>query len=235
MSEAVARTAFDDRDDVLECGPFGLLTGASTAAIASGVRKRLNRRGFRMPGPTVRMITLGGARSRPRRQSHAVSQASRQCEEIDDSCVPQFGHGLIQGAIEVGQIRGDVVTAEQRGRQGAPAVEDLIGKLASEHQVIGNALTGFLLGKPIERFDARGGEGEQVVIVGHCARRRCHRGERAPRRSRRRHRQPKRPMEDRFPRRPGAPEPEGRWALEAGGLAHPVDGAADRLFGRGQR
>ena len=39
------------------------------------------------------------------------------------------------------------------------------GKLAPQHQVIGDTLAGLVFGQPVERFDAGGGEREQVVIV----------------------------------------------------------------------
>jgi hypothetical protein len=85
-----------------------------------------------------------------------VAESSGEVEQIDHPFGSQFGHRVFQGAVEVREIRGDVVAAEQRHRQNAPAVEDLIGKLASQHQIVGDALAGLLLGKPVERFDAGG-------------------------------------------------------------------------------
>ena len=68
--------------------------------------------------------------------------------------------------VQIRQIRRDIVAPEQRAGQGPPAVEDLVGQLAPQHQVVGQALAGGLLGQRVERLDAAGGEGEQVVRVG---------------------------------------------------------------------
>ena len=78
---------------------------------------------------------------------------------------PELGHGLLERPVEIGQIRGDVVAAEQRIRQRSPAVEDLVGKLAPQHQIVGDALARHLLGQRVERLDAGGGEREQVVVA----------------------------------------------------------------------
>ena len=43
--------------------------------------------------------------------------------------------------------------------------EDLVGELAPQHQIVGDTLARRLLGQRVERLDAGGGEGEQIVVV----------------------------------------------------------------------
>jgi hypothetical protein len=42
----------------------------------------------------------------------------------------------------------DVIAAKKRARQEAAAVENLVGKFAPQHQVVRDALAGFVLGRP---------------------------------------------------------------------------------------
>jgi len=58
----------------------------------------------------------------------------------------------------------DIVAAEQRAGKNAAPDEDVIGQLAAQHQIVGDPLTRPLLGQCVERFDAGGGEGEQVMV-----------------------------------------------------------------------
>jgi hypothetical protein len=65
---------------------------------------------------------------------------------------------------EIGQIRGDVAAPEQRAGQSSPAVEDLVGKLAPQHQIIGESLARDLLGQRVKRLDSHRREREQIVV-----------------------------------------------------------------------
>ena len=74
-------------------------------------------------------------------------------------------HGAVEGALDVGEIGGDVVAPEELMRQRAPADEDLVGKLATQHPPIGHTLAGALFGQPIEGSHTDRREREQVAVV----------------------------------------------------------------------
>ena len=110
-------------------------------------------------------IALRRAGSRPRGQSHAVPEAAGEVEQVDGASGPELRHGLLERLVEIDQIRGDVVAPEQRIRQRSPAVEYLVGKLAPQHQIIGDSFARDLLRQRVERLHADGGEREQVVVT----------------------------------------------------------------------
>ena len=94
-----------------------------------------------------------------------MAESAGQVEHVQRARRAQLGGCLLERAIQVGQVTGNVVAAEQRAGQDAPSVEDLVGEFAAQHQIVGDALAGFLFGQPVERLDAGRGEREQVVIL----------------------------------------------------------------------
>jgi hypothetical protein len=94
-----------------------------------------------------------------------MAQPAGEVEKTHRPIGTHFGHGLIQRPVQVGEVRRNVIAAEQGRRQNAPAHEDLIGKLARKHQEVGDALARRVLGQRVKRLDTGGGEGEQVVVA----------------------------------------------------------------------
>lgn len=88
----------------------------------------------------------GGAGPTPGGEPHAVPEPAGEGEEVDGPGVAQGGDLGVEGEVEGGEVGRDVVLAEERARQGAPTVEDLVGELAPQHEVVGDALAGDLLG-----------------------------------------------------------------------------------------
>ena len=126
-------------------------------------RTHLSRPGYRRPGPTARMgfprpIPVPPTTPDPSGVRGAGSSRTDP-RLLRIPARPPSDPGRDRGWRDTRRrCRGGTTKSED-----APAVEDLVGKLASQHQVIGDALAGLLFGKPVERFDPRRGEREQVV------------------------------------------------------------------------
>ncbi len=157
---------FDHRDDGIQRRPFGSLVRRGDGGHRVRVHERVRpvqcveRRDQLFEG-----VSIGRSRPSPRRQPHPVSEPAGEAEQVHGAFGTQFGHRLVQRPVQVREVRRDVVAAKQGRRQYAPADEDLIGKLAPQHQVVGDALARRFLGQRVERRDTRGGEGEQIMIV----------------------------------------------------------------------
>ena len=77
---------------------------------------------------------------------------------------PNSAEVCVERRVQVGQIDGHVVAPKQLARQHATPGEDLVGQLAPQHQVVGHALAGGLLGQRVERLHTGGREREQIVV-----------------------------------------------------------------------
>ena len=93
-----------------------------------------------------------------------MAEPAGDVEQVDRAGGTQFGHRLVQRPVQVGQVRRNVVAAKQGVGQDSPADEDLVGKLAPQHQVVGHALARLRLGQRVKRLDTGGGEREQVAV-----------------------------------------------------------------------
>ena len=77
-----------------------------------------------------------------------MTESAGEIEDVHRSRRSQLGGGLRQRSIQVDQVTGNVVAAKQRGGQDPPSVEDVLGKFAAQHLVIGDPLAGFSSGNP---------------------------------------------------------------------------------------
>jgi len=74
-----------------------------------------------------------------------MPQPACQGEEVHGAGVPELGDREVERVVQCGEVGGDVVLAEQSARQRASVGEDLVGQLAAQHEVVGDALAGALL------------------------------------------------------------------------------------------
>jgi hypothetical protein len=157
------QNAVDDGDDVVERGAFGSLAGGGDRGHGIGVHEgvgavqRVEGHHQSFERRAVRCACTG-----PRCESHPVAEPARQVEQVDRSLVAELGDGVVERAVEIRQIRRDVITA-QPARQSAAVREDLVGQLSPQHQVVGEPLARHVLGQRVEGFDAGRGEREQVT------------------------------------------------------------------------
>ena len=115
--------------------------------------------------PTRRSKASPSADPGPAHEARFMRWASRRVRsKTSAEPVDRVRTGPLECPIQVDQVQSNVVTAKQRAGQGATPCENLLGKLAAQHQVIGDALAGRLFSERVERFDAGGGEREQVVV-----------------------------------------------------------------------
>jgi hypothetical protein len=85
-----------------------------------------------------------------------VAQTPAQREEIHLTLRAQLISGGSNGQLDVAEVGGDVLPAEELVRQHFAADEDLVGQLAPEHPPVGHALAGLLLRQGIEGGDSHG-------------------------------------------------------------------------------
>ena len=156
----------DRGDDVLECGALSGFAARGHRRHGIGMDERLGAVEI-VEGRHQALETgaVGAARAGPGGQTHAVREPAGQGEHLGDAVVSEFSFGDVQRAGQIGQIGRDVIAAEQLGRQRAPAPEDLIRQLATQHPEIGQALAGEFLGQRVEGLDAPRREGEQIAVL----------------------------------------------------------------------
>jgi hypothetical protein len=94
-----------------------------------------------------------------------VPEPAGEGEEVDGPGVAQGRDLGVEGEVEGGEVGRDVALAEEVAGQGAAAVEDLVGQLAPQHEVVGDALAGDVLGQGVEGVHAGGGEAEEVGVA----------------------------------------------------------------------
>ena len=99
---------------------------------------------------------LGGAIADPAREAEPVADAAGEAERVDRARVAELGELEIERVIEVAEIGLDVLGAEQVVRHRAHAREQLLGQLAHEHAVVGDALARVALGQRVERAQRLG-------------------------------------------------------------------------------
>ena len=93
-----------------------------------------------------------------------MSEATGEGEQIEFAAVAQLVELGGQRGIEGSEVDGDVGTPEQFMGKGAPAIEQLVGKLAADHRPVGDPLAGGRLGQVVERPNAARRKDEQVRI-----------------------------------------------------------------------
>ena len=94
-----------------------------------------------------------------------MTDAAGEAERVDRAVRPQLGELEVERVVEVAEIRLDVLGAEEIVRQRAHAGEQLLGELAHEHAVVGEALARVALGERVERAQRVGREHEQVPVA----------------------------------------------------------------------
>ena len=94
-----------------------------------------------------------------------MAESTGQLEDVHRSRHPQLNDRLVERPIQIDEISGNVVAAKQRARQEASPVEDLVGKFAAQHQIVGDAFARLFFRQPVERLDAGRGEREQVAVI----------------------------------------------------------------------
>jgi hypothetical protein len=135
------------RPNNVECGPLGPFIGCCDGRHCIGVHERVRAvEGVEGVHQAIKRIALCRTGSRPGGQSHTVPEPASEIEEVDGAFGSEFDYGVVERQVEVGEIGSDVVAPKQRIGQRSSAVEDLVGKLAPQHQVIGESLAGDLLG-----------------------------------------------------------------------------------------
>ena len=108
---------------------------------------------------------LGGAIADPARQAEPVADPPGEAERVDRARGAELGQLEIERVVEVAEIRLDVLGAEEVVRERAHAGEQLLGQLAHEHAVVGEALARVALGERVERAQRLGREHEEVAIA----------------------------------------------------------------------
>ena len=107
---------------------------------------------------------LRGAIADPARQAEPVPDPAGEAERVDSAGSPELGQLEIQRVVEMAEVRLDVLGAEQVVGERAHTGEQLLGELAHEHAVIGEALARIALRERVERAQRLGREHEQVAI-----------------------------------------------------------------------
>ncbi len=157
----------DDRDDLRERRPLGGLARGGDRGHRVRVHERVRaveRR--RRRRPAARRPRPPRSPGRPRTPAPSGGRAGGSGRRRRRSrSSPSSATVASSACVEVGEVVDDVALAEEQVRHRAAAVEDLVGQLAAQHQVVGDALARHLLGQRVERLDAGGGEGEQVAVA----------------------------------------------------------------------
>ena len=126
----------DDLDDVVERRPLGALVRRRDGRHRVGVHERVGPvQGVEGPRP-ARSKASPCADPGPAHDARPIRCPSRRVRSNRSTVPsgPELATRLLQRPGEVDQVGRDVVAAEQRLRQRSPAVEDLVGKLAPQHQ-----------------------------------------------------------------------------------------------------
>ena len=129
-----------------------------------GVHERVGAvEGVERPHQPFEGLAVGTARSRPRRQPHAVAEPPGQGEHVDGAALAELGLGGVERAVEIRQIR-------RRRRRGGTARPAACAGRRTSRRAACAATSGSrrrpcsrLLGQRVERFDAGRGEREEVV------------------------------------------------------------------------
>ena len=114
----------------------------------------------------VELVEIGDEPVEPRRLRRGVADPAREPEPMTDAAGEperveralgsQLGELEIERVVEVAEVGLDVLGAEQVVGDRAHAGEQLVGKLAHEHAVVGEALARVAFGQRVERAGASG-------------------------------------------------------------------------------
>jgi len=105
----------DERDDFVERRPLCALVRRRNCGHRIGMHERVGSvKGVEGCNKAIEGIALCRSRSRPRRQPHPVPEPAGEVEQVDCAVGSELCYSLLERAVEIDQIRSDVVAPEQR-------------------------------------------------------------------------------------------------------------------------
>ena len=167
---AASRARIDSEEELLDRRhrrPLGLLAAGGDLGHGLGVHER--GRAVEDVERLHQRVEAGAVRrhlARPAGQAHPVPEPAGEREQVDVARVAQLVERHRDGGVELGQVGGDVLPAEQVGDVRAPVEEQLVGQLAGEHHPVGDALAGLGLGQGVEAADALRRQQEEGRVPG---------------------------------------------------------------------